>query len=798
MRTAPFSGLPLAGLLLCGAAALLVADLAPAQKLQWDVPVRGAHVYRRTTRKFEVSPPPSRLDPTIAIQDGTAAEPHRWRYFSGPLDRAPAGFEKPGFDDSQWPIGVAGFGPDPAAEGNHRTIWKEPVLCARTTCDLGRSRPKALWFELDHDDGVRVWLNGELIVAEDQWARGRQVFVTGKALKAWQYGDNVVAVQCVNTGGAQYCDVELRYFSRLPRGVRDEDLEREVREQRAAANRVSGALFGPYRPPAMLLHGELDEERQFVRHNPVDLREVAAWVATDLRCGATGGAVKLDSRRVWELGDLKIRGRATDIDASGWQTITADVETTKEPERGKDSANYLRTAVMRFVHHGFEGQLRVRRRVEVRESGARVVEFETDFTGEIRNGPDFKQPAAGFEQREHWLLQTTHDNRDTAFRLMVKNAIEKGCARLREQLSKPNERNETKAEDPNGDRSYHSGRLAIGLLALIKGGVAKDDEVLVRCLEELRKRTLVDTYSIGNALMAIESYYQPDNEIGLLRSGSIDRPQKRKLPDADRELMQKWVGRLMTNIDTRVDPAYLLRFNYIEGGRYDNSTHQYGLLGLYAAHLCGVELPSTVWEAAANHLLEVQEEDGPRQRLELMDYRTHTRLQFDPDANVTVAQSSVDANGWSYMDAIGSGGEEGIWGSMTCAGITGLSICQAALLDYEGVSRKKLQGAADQSRLQGFAWLARNFTVRYHPGALTRQRRWLYYYLYGLERAALLSGVALIQNRDWYFEGAMMLVLAQQQDGDWPGELNGDDVIERNAMAILFLKQSTSPVLTGK
>ena len=48
------------------------------------------------------------------------------------------------------------------------------------------------------------------------------------------------------------------------------------------------------------------------------------------------------------------------------------------------------------------------------------------------------------------------------------------------------------------------------------------------------------------------------------------------------------------------------------------------------------------------------------------------------------------------------------------------------------------------------------------------------------------------------FEGAMMLALSQQPDGNWPSELSGDELIERNAMAILFLKQSTSPVLTGK
>lgn len=135
---------------------------------------------------------------------------------------------------------------------------------------------------------------------------------------------------------------------------------------------------------------------------------------------------------------------------------------------------------------------------------------------------------------------------------------------------------------------------------------------------------------------------------------------------------------------------------------------------------------------------------------------------------------------------------------MTCAGITGLAICQAALLDNREIQRRKLQGDASPARNDGYAWLADNMTVRYHPGAMTRQRRWLYYYLFGLERAALLSGVALIQGRDWYFEGALMLALTQQENGGWPGELTADEAIERNAMAILFLKQSTSPVLTGK
>ena len=777
---------------------LALAAAAPAQRMTWDIPTRGAHVYERVTHQFEVTPPPSRFQPIVAIAGGRAKTPHRWRYVQATRAKMPKGFHQPSFDDASWSEGAGGFG-DPAANDHLHSDWNSEVCCLRTKVDLGRSKPKALWLQIDHDDGVRVWLNGEMIVANDGYGAGREYFVTGKKLDAWRRGDNVIAVKCNNVGGVQYLDVALKYFPRMSwANRRVEDLKKALRQERDQASRLRRSLFGPYRAPPMLLHGELDESRQRAIHRPTDLRDVAWWVATDLSGGPLGGPVKLDARRMWELGDLKIRGRAQAVDELGWQTIRVKLKTTSQPSRGKDSVRYMQSVVLRFINHAFEGDLVVRRRLEVRPEGTRVVKFESTLEGTITNGDGFKDVAGGVLQDETWTLTSSHENQDTAFRLLVKRAIEKGTARLLEQLKTPDKGQFLKSEGANAHRSYNSGRLAIGLLAMIKGGVSKDDPVLKQCLEELRKRPLIDTYSLGNALMALESYYQPATEMSLLRSGSIDRPRKRAVPGADKGLMQKWTDRLLQNVDTRVDPAYLLRFNYVRDGRFDNSLHQYGLLGLYAAHLCGIEISATTWQAAANHLLDVQQESGRKLTLQLMDYRTHNKLQFDPGANVTVASAPSYANGWSYINPKYGGAENGIWGSMTCAGITGLAICQAALLDYGDLKRRKLQNEATRARNDGFAWLADNMTVRYHPGAMIRQQRWLYYYLYSLERAALLSGIALIQDRDWYFEGALMLVLTQLPNGDWPGELSDDETIERNAMAILFLKQSTSPVLTGK
>ena len=45
---------------------------------------------------------------------------------------------------------------------------------------------------------------------------------------------------------------------------------------------------------------------------------------------------------------------------------------------------------------------------------------------------------------------------------------------------------------------------------------------------------------------------------------------------------------------------------------------------------------------------------------------------------------------------------------------------------------------------------------------------WLLYYLYAVERTGMLYDTSLIGNKDWYFEGAMMLVLKRLSPGRKP------------------------------
>jgi hypothetical protein len=65
---------------------------------------------------------------------------------------------------------------------------------------------------------------------------------------------------------------------------------------------------------------------------------------------------------------------------------------------------------------------------------------------------------------------------------------------------------------------------------------------------------------------------------------------------------------------------------------------------------------------------------------------------------------------------------------------------------------------------------------------------WYYYYLYGLERAGVLTGTEVFGRREWYPEGAQALLRMQGGNGSW------DNDAWNTCFAILFLKRATRPL----
>jgi hypothetical protein len=95
----------------------------------------------------------------------------------------------------------------------------------------------------------------------------------------------------------------------------------------------------------------------------------------------------------------------------------------------------------------------------------------------------------------------------------------------------------------------------------------------------------------------------------------------------------------------------------------------------------------------------------------------------------------------------------------------------------------------DASVLDGIAWLGKNFIVTNNPG---RPDWFHYYYLYGLERAGMLSDTTRMGAHDWYMEGANLLLEQQNPDGSWGGATPQYHTPSwSTCFAVLFLKQAT-------
>ena len=132
---------------------------------------------------------------------------------------------------------------------------------------------------------------------------------------------------------------------------------------------------------------------------------------------------------------------------------------------------------------------------------------------------------------------------------------------------------------------------------------------------------------------------------------------------------------------------------------------------------------------------------------------------------------------------------------MTAAGIASLAIARSRIERARHARHHaELLARIDQGILDGYASLDDMFDVWTHP----RYGGWYTYYLYGLERAGMLTSVERFGGHDWYWEGAVQLLLRRSTYGQgehryWSYDRGG---VGTTAWAILFLKRGTPPVIT--
>jgi hypothetical protein len=139
------------------------------------------------------------------------------------------------------------------------------------------------------------------------------------------------------------------------------------------------------------------------------------------------------------------------------------------------------------------------------------------------------------------------------------------------------------------------------------------------------------------------------------------------------------------------------------------------------------------------------------------------------------------AKGWSY---VGPAKDPRPSHTMTAGGISSLVI-------YDYILNREWKKSTPIKA--GINWIARSWTV--NPN---------FYYLYGMERAAVLYGLEKFGRHSWYPLGAQFILDTQDPSGAWMvnRQEKQDDVAAWNTFdtcfAILFLKKATRPLVASE
>lgn len=533
--------------------------------------------------------------------------------------------------------------------------------------------------------------------------------------------------------------------------------------------RVPDLWQGPT-PAAIVLDGEFDASRNR-RAAPVhDLRELVAQLGFDVGT-LRAGRGQLDLAHGDRFQPVRSEVSYGPIGEDGQQTFTATLEFDAKAAR---AGNGPPAHVPKLT-----GKVQGRRTFDRATGVVTKIEGDAELTLDHPAHQDGEQALPVRRQHvritDSWQQPQVLSDESPQWRSDIVDAIRSSIVRLRKLVEERCDQAPQEGGDPYHD--IQPGELALMLLALRHGGEDARDPLLEKGYASLRRRTIEGTYSLAVAILALEALYTPAGEWEQLRAGRIKAPLPRTLPPEDFALLRGWADKLLDNIDSTVDAAYLRRWHYGPSKEYDNSNTQYALLGLYAAQLCGIEVSPQVWTAAANHWLDCMVEAGDAAAPEMVLQKDLART-----GRTRSSYKKVQAVGWGYRD-------DNPTGSMTAAGITGLTLCNAGLRQLKRGS-PKLLNEIDNAVRGGFLWLQRELSVRRNPGR-DPWASWHLYYLYGLERACELNQVARLGDRDWYFEGSMQLLATQQADGGWGS-------LEDTAFGLLFLKKSALPAITGR
>jgi hypothetical protein len=190
-----------------------------------------------------------------------------------------------------------------------------------------------------------------------------------------------------------------------------------------------------------------------------------------------------------------------------------------------------------------------------------------------------------------------------------------------------------------------------------------------------------------------------------------------------------------------------------ENQKSDNSNTQFAILALWAAQRYDVPMDRTL-------------------RLLVRRFQT--------------SQNPVTGH-WHYHFFVGGTDKE--WGpQMTAVGLLGLAVGHGMAAPVPGAPVQRQ--VKDPAMVKGF--VALNRYIGQPAGRMQGLPQNIsLYYLWSLERVAVLYGLEKIGNKDWYRWGAEILVSNQQGGGNWQdGKYPGAVPVTDTCFALLFLQRA--------